>query len=624
MELRQLSYFVGACQNPNLIAAATELGIAQSTLSAGLQALEDQIGLSLFRQVGKRVYPQPAALWLFRHAVALLHMESFARAYLATPVGMRPGRVTVDLELTFAIGRFSKALGLAAEALTASHPGFYCDYSFRPAPEEEGAAEASGAAALMAPEVAGAVAIGAIDPHGPEDGDTMPLVEDPWVTVSLARPAQRDAALPLYRLRLTERLDRLLTRAGDVDGFAHRLVRLDEEPTRLAHLMIEQPEAVFVLPRSMLANRLGLIDVHVETLPTTVTSWIGARIRQPHPAATALIDSLKAMLAAPERNIVFRPRLTLRQLRYFRLLQQSGGISAAARAANVTQPAVTAQLRKLEQMLATPLYRLDGGGLALNAAGARLSAVVDAVDLRLREIAGGRNVAAGSQPDVLRIGMIPLADSGSAVAEAVARTIAKLRLAQPQLTFRIVEARTRALHDWVQNGSVALAIVETANVQAKRIPLGHFEPLAVIANAALGLSGEPVAFARLKELPLVLAGPSFGIRAQLDEAARAAGIRLRPAVEVESFPLCLAMVQHDALCTVLPPRAVRGVPFRQRLTVSTLIEPMVRQSLNVIFSGREALTAIERLFVAELKAQLEAIGAGGAVAATAWEDGGSI
>jgi LysR family transcriptional regulator, nitrogen assimilation regulatory protein len=80
MELRQLGYFVVACQNPNLIAAATELGIAQSTLSAGLQSLEDQIGLPLFRQVGKRIYPQPAAIWLFRHAVALLHTESFTRA----------------------------------------------------------------------------------------------------------------------------------------------------------------------------------------------------------------------------------------------------------------------------------------------------------------------------------------------------------------------------------------------------------------------------------------------------------------------------------------------------------------------------------------------------------------
>ena len=44
--------------------------------------------------------------------------------------------------------------------------------------------------------------------------------------------------------------------------------------------------------------------------------------------------------------------------------------------------------------------------------------------------------------------------------------------------------------------------------------------LASLATPALGLSGEPVAFARLKELPLVLAGPSFGIRAQLDEAAK--------------------------------------------------------------------------------------------------------
>jgi DNA-binding transcriptional LysR family regulator len=321
-----------------------------------------------------------------------------------------------------------------------------------------------------------------------------------------------------------------------------------------------------------------------------------------------LITTLKAALADAERNVVFQPQMTLRQLRYFQLLDRCGGISAAARAANVTQPAVTAQLRKLEQTLGHPLYRSDGGPLSISPAGDRLRAIVAGVDQRLTEIAEGRSAVAGEQHDVLRIGV---ADSGSVVAEAVAQVLAKLRRRHPHLVIQVTEARTRTLHDWVQNGSVALAIVETASAQAARIPLGHFEPLAVVANVALGLDNGPVPLVRLKDLPLVLGGPSFGIRTLLDQAAHKAGVRLKPCIEVDSFPLSLAMVQHDALCTVLPPRAARAARLRQNLTVSTLVEPVVRQSLHAIFSGRHELSEIERAFIAEMKAKLVEIAAMG-------------
>lgn len=608
MELRQLGYFAVACQNPNLIAAATELGIAQSTLSAGLQSLEDQIGLPLFRQTGKRIFPQPGAVWLFRHAVALLHAESFARGFMAQPETATPGRVAIDLNLSFAIGRLSKALGRAVESLRGDFPAILFDYHFRLGPDD-GSVEASASGRLIAPERVGAVEIDMIDPTRPGDAAMVPLVEDPWMMVSLTRPTAPPDSWPLHHLRMADRLDSALTWAAETGGFAHRLVRLNDDPTRLARLMLERPQAVFVLPRAMLANRLGLFDVHLEPLTAAPGAWIGARVLEPHAAVDALIATLRGALADAERNVVFQPQLTLRQLRYFQLLDRTGGISAAARAAHVTQPAVTAQLRKLEQGLAQPLYRVDGGSLAINAAGARLRGIVAGVDLRLQEIAEGRSAVAEAQPNVLRVGVVPIVDSASVLAGAVARVVARLRQAWPGLNVQIVEAHTRQLHDLVQNGSVPLAIVETVNAQTARIPLGQFEPLAVVANVALGLDGAPVPLARLKDLPLVLCGPTFGIRAQLDQAAHKAGVRLKPLAEVDSLPLTLAMVQHDALCTVLPPRAARAAPLRDTLTVSTLIEPTIRQSLNAIFSARHELTAIERAFVAEMKAHLrEALG----------------
>ena len=607
MELRQLGYFAVACQNPNLVAAAAELGIAQSTLSAGLQALGDQFGVALFQHAGKRVYPQPAALWLFRNAVKLLHTESFARAYIQSGAETSIRRIAIDLNLSFAIGRLSKALGRCVELLHPLNPDIFFDYRFLFGSEDP-AGEPGGVGALIAADPCGVIEIDMIDPGHAGSSDMIPLIDDPWVAVSLAKPVRQDEAAPLVMLRMSRDLQNSLMQAVELTGFAHQVQIVDEDPTKLPRLMIEQPQATFVMPRSMLSNRLGLIDVHVEPLRLGASRWIGARIRVDHPAARVFVDALRNILQSREQNVVFQPKLTLRQMRYFQLLHRSGGIAAAARAANVTQPAVTAQLRKLEQTLDTPLYRIAGGSLAINAAGERLRTVVDAIETGLKKIATGRDAAVAGHSQLVRIGMIPVADSGSAVAQAMASAIMELRRAWPGYTFRIVEARTKALHDLVSNGSVAFAVVETANAQATRISLGLYEPLALVANKALGLEdGGFVPFARLKDLPLVLGGASFGIRSLLDQAARATGIRLRPCIEVESFPLSLAMVQLDELCTVLPPQAVRDSAVREHVTVSRLVDPVVRQPLNVIFSGQRALSEVERDFITLLKRQLSVV-----------------
>ncbi|CAH1652374.1 MULTISPECIES: LysR family transcriptional regulator [unclassified Chelatococcus] len=607
MELRQLGYFAVACQNPNLVAAAAELGIAQSTLSAGLQALGEQFGVALFQHAGKRVYPQPAALWLFRNAVTLLHAESFARAYIQSGAEGGIRRVAIDLNLSFAIGRLSKALGRCVELLHPLNPDVFFDYRFLFGPEGP-ASEPSGVGPLIAADPCGVIEIDMIDPSHSGSRDMIPLIDDPWVAVSLAKPLGEVESTPLVLLRMSRDLQNSLMQAAEAGGFAHRIQIVDEDPTRLPRLMIEQPQAAFVMPRSMLSNRLGLIDVHVEPLRLGASRWIGARIRVDHPAARVFVDALRNILQSREQNVVFQPKITLRQMRYFQLLHRSGGIAAAARAANVTQPAVTAQLRKLEQTLDTPLYRIAGGSLAINTAGERLRTVVDAIEVGLKKIATGRDAVVAGHSQLVRIGMIPVADSGSTVARAMAAAITSLRRAWPGYTFRIVEARTKTLHDLVSSGAVAFAVVETANAQATRVPLGLYEPLALIANKALGLEdGVAIPFSRLKDLPLVLGGASFGIRALLDQAARATGIRLRACIEVESFPLSLAMVEQDELCTVLPPQAVLDSALRERVTVSTLVDPVIRQPLNVIFSGQRALSDVERDFIALLKQQLSAV-----------------
>ena len=80
--LRQLEYALGIAEHGSLAKAAQNLGIAQPTLSASLQKLEEQLGLQLFiRHHAQGVTPSPQGLRLLNEARNLIdHGLDFERA----------------------------------------------------------------------------------------------------------------------------------------------------------------------------------------------------------------------------------------------------------------------------------------------------------------------------------------------------------------------------------------------------------------------------------------------------------------------------------------------------------------------------------------------------------------
>ena len=92
-----------------------------------------------------------------------------------------------------------------------------------------------------------------------------------------------------------------------------------------------------------------------------------------------------------------RPDLiTIRQLRAIAAVAAGGSVTAAARSLNLTQPAITMQLRNLEELAGLPLIQRTGDGMVPTEAGRevlRLAARVDAavVDCgRTRDMMSGR------------------------------------------------------------------------------------------------------------------------------------------------------------------------------------------------------------------------------------------
>ncbi len=83
MELRDLRTFVAVARHLSFHRAAGEVFAAQSTVSARIAALEDELGVRLFERLGRRVALTTAGERLRDFAVKLLELEDEARAFVA-------------------------------------------------------------------------------------------------------------------------------------------------------------------------------------------------------------------------------------------------------------------------------------------------------------------------------------------------------------------------------------------------------------------------------------------------------------------------------------------------------------------------------------------------------------
>lgn len=132
LETRRLAYFVAACQHLHLAKAAEEVGVAQSTLSMALKSLEEDLSLTLFASGRTGLIPTSEATWLYQAATPVLHAESFARSFAGLSEAPKATRIAIHPRLTFAFGRFAKAVSYVIEALQPRFPSTLFELQWRP------------------------------------------------------------------------------------------------------------------------------------------------------------------------------------------------------------------------------------------------------------------------------------------------------------------------------------------------------------------------------------------------------------------------------------------------------------------------------------------------------------
>lgn len=215
------------------------------------------------------------------------------------------------------------------------------------------------------------------------------------------------------------------------------------------------------------------------------------------------------------------------QLRAFHHVAQHGGFSRAAAALNQTQPALSEQVRRLEQAHDVLLFHREGRRIRLTAAGEALQlrtrAFFEAEDQIDAHLQAARAAPAGT----LRI----MADSATHITGALARFRALHRRVFVQIRTGNSEQILAALRRYEADIGIVGSLDPAPDLITR--DLGTTPIIAITARTGPASTRAALHLSDLPDLPLIFRETGSRTRAALEIAARAAGLRLVPVMEVQ-------------------------------------------------------------------------------------------
>ncbi|QII83594.1 LysR family transcriptional regulator [Bordetella hinzii] len=269
--------------------------------------------------------------------------------------------------------------------------------------------------------------------------------------------------------------------------------------------------------------------------------------------------------------------LNLDHLRVLLDVMELGSFSLAAERHGLSQPAVSQQVRQLERRYGLRLIERMGRKASATAAGQELAghlrgilAAVEDADLAMQSLAAGVS------------GRVRLGTGATACTYLLPPLLARLRQQFPDLDVVVRVGNTADLLRDIEDNRLDVGLL-TMPIRARRVLA---TPVLEDEFVAIFPAGAPAPPSRitpqlLMDRQVVLFEPGAQTRALVDEWFGAAGLALRPTMELGSTEAMKEIVGAGLGCAVLPRLAVSGAGARAGLVTRSLT-PRLGRELAVV------------------------------------------
>jgi len=248
--------------------------------------------------------------------------------------------------------------------------------------------------------------------------------------------------------------------------------------------------------------------------------------------------------------------MDIRQMRSFVTVAQQGSFTTAGRVLQVSQPALSNQIRALEEEFGTLLLLRHARGITLTTAGEKL--LVEARSI-VRQVDRLQATLAAESPQPR--GELAFGGPPSFTESLFPSVVRQYHSRYPGVLLKMTVELTGELEVLLLRGEMDLCILTNPPSNKKL----SFTPLVTEDLFLVGPPGSPLFRRReleitdLTDLPLIVAGSGNFVRVQLERLAREEAVSLRIVAEVTNLgvPLIGRFVRDGLGYAVLTKRAVQ-------------------------------------------------------------------
>lgn len=280
-----------------------------------------------------------------------------------------------------------------------------------------------------------------------------------------------------------------------------------------------------------------------------------------------------------------------RHIQYFLAVAEHLSFTKAAAALHVSQPALSQQVRHLEESLGAQLFDRSGRTTRLTDAGDVYLLYARRAHQELREAKNAIHDVSDLSRGSLRIAVTP-----TFTTYLVGPLIEAFHSRHPKITVNLKEISQERIEELLLAGELDVGIafdeINTPDIEA--IPLLN-ETLALVVNRKHRLAGErAITSHALSVESLVLLSTEFATRDQIDRYCRKHAIRPQVQMEVNALGAVIEIVRRTHLSTLLPAR----IALAHDDLVAITLEPERLQRTAVLLRRKEAyLSAAVGVFI---------------------------
>ena len=282
--------------------------------------------------------------------------------------------------------------------------------------------------------------------------------------------------------------------------------------------------------------------------------------------------------------------MDIRQIRYFVAIAEEGSLSAAAQRVNVAQPSLSQHIIAAEKELGVKLFERSPRGVTLTQSGEILLShareILQALDTAMAAVRSSGNepqgeVTFGLPSSIAMVLSVPLAET--------------VRLELPKVKLRVVDAMSGFIKTWLEDQSIDMGMLyDLGSVRH----LSHQQLMTEELNFFSAPDswpfdsepGSPVPLSEIAEEELVLPSPHHGLRVMIDRFARAQGVTLNVATEMDGLGQIKTLVARGSGYTILAPAAAIDFVERGDLIMAPIIEPQMVRPVYMVRNPSKPMT----------------------------------